>query len=77
MKTFKFEVTMKVADCWVEDGFGAKSKADEKRLADQVKDALENQLLTWANLTTEFNVSVKVTKHPDHNAVAKLQGYVK
>lgn len=75
MKLFKFEVTMKVADCWIEDGFGARSKADEKRLAAQVKEAIEQQLLTAANLTTEFNVSVKVVKHPKHSVVAELQGY--
>jgi hypothetical protein len=75
MKSFKFEVTMKVADLWIEDGFGAHSKKDEKRFAEQIQAALEHSILTWANLTTELNVSVKVTQHPDHAVIAKLQGY--
>ena len=75
MKSFKFEVTMKVADCWIEDGFGAHSKKDLKRLDNQIKDAIEGQLLTYANLTTEFIVSVKTTQHPPMDVIAKLQGY--
>lgn len=74
MKTFKVQVTMKVADMWIEDGFGPAFKGDVPRFTEQIEEALRYQLLTSAT-ESEFRVSVKLINHPDFKLVADLQGY--
>ena len=74
MKTFKLEITLKVADCWIEDGFGPHSKQDIARFNEQIEEALRYQLLTSAT-SSEFKVSVKLIDHPDFKSVSELQGY--
>ncbi len=74
MKTFKFEITMKVADCWIEDGFGAVSRADQKRLEEQIAETIKENMLTYA-YGHEFQVSVKTVQHPPMKEIAALQGY--
>lgn len=75
MHTFTFEVTMRVADRWVEDGFGGYNRDTQRKMEEQVKEALETELLTSANLTTEFQVYVKTLRHPNFRVVGVLQGY--
>ena len=74
MKSFKFEITMKVADCWIEDGFGAASREDKKKLEEQIAEVIKENMLTSA-YGHEFEVKVKTIAAPPMPAIAKLQGY--
>jgi len=76
MKTFKFEVTMKVADMWIEDGFGALNRKAKKALEENIAEVLKENLIPWAH-GYEFKVSVKTVLAPDMEVIAKLQGYEK
>lgn len=74
MKTFKFETTMRVADCWVEDGFGAANRKEKKELEDRIAEVIQNNMLTYA-YGHEFKVAVKTISSPEMKEIAKLQGY--
>lgn len=74
MKQFKFEITMKVADCWIEDGFGATNKQEKKELEERIAEVIKNNMLTWA-YGHEFQISVKTITAPEMKAIAALQGY--
>lgn len=74
MKTFKFEITMKVADCWIEDGFGASSKKDQKELEERIAEVIKENMLTYA-YGHEFQVSVKTIQQHPMKEIATLQGY--
>lgn len=74
MKKFKFEIEMKVADMWVEDGFGPHCRKDVSRFTEQIEEALREQLLTFST-TSEFKISVKLVEHPGFSVVGELQGY--
>ena len=59
MKTWKLEVTLKVADCWIEDGFDAGSPA----WITGIQEALE-ELLPYANPGQEVKAKVKILSAP-------------
>lgn len=74
MKTFKFEVTMQVSDCWIEDGFGAINLKQKKELEERIAEVIQGNMLTHA-YGHEFNVKVKTIQHPPLKEIAILQGY--
>lgn len=74
MKTFEFKVTMKVADCWIEDGFGATNRQEKKELEERIAEVLQGNMLTYA-YGHEFKVEVRTISAPPMESVAKLQGY--
>lgn len=67
MKTWKFEITMKVADSWVADGFDA---SQENRI-EEIKEAMQG-MLPYA-YGHEVLVNVNVTKAPDQKEIEELQ----
>lgn len=64
MQTWKFEVTMKVADSWVADGFDGSGRVEE------IKEAMQG-MLPYA-YGHEVQVAVKVTQAPDPKVVTAL-----
>jgi methyl coenzyme M reductase subunit D len=67
MKTWKFEITMKVADSWIADGFNG---SDESRI-EQIAEAM-HAMLPYA-YEHEVEVTIKVTKSPDPKVIEGLQ----
>lgn len=67
MKTWKINVTLKVADTWIEDGFDAAERLE------QIQELL-SELLPYA-YGREFKVEAKITSAPDKKVIEKLQGY--
>lgn len=65
MKTFKFEVTMKVSDSWIADGFQISDRID------QIEETIQG-LLPYA-YGHECVVKVKVTKEPEAKIIQQLQ----
>ena len=57
MKTWKFTLTLEVADCWVEDGF--------RPTAEMLKNTLQDNLCGSAFYDTEFIATAKLVKEPD------------
>lgn len=74
MKTFKFEIEMKVADLWIEDGFGAANQKEKKRLEERIEEVIQGNMLAWAR-ESEFKIKVKTLSAPDMKIIASLQGY--
>ena len=74
MKTFKLEVTLKVSENWVADGFGFANKKEKKEFTEQIEETLQNNLLTYA-YGSEFYAKCKVIEAPDMKIQAKLMGY--
>lgn len=74
MKSFKFEITMKVADCWIEDGFGAANMQEKKELEERIEEVIKENMLGWA-YGHEFQVKVKTISAPAMKEIATLQGY--
>ncbi len=66
--TFKAEVTIKVAEYWVADGF------EIKRGGDRLREIIQDNILTLAN-DSEKRVKVKMTALPSRKAIRKAQGY--
>ena len=67
MKTWKIEITMKVADSWVADGFNA---SNENRI-EEIKELICG-MLPYA-YDHEVEVDVKVTKAPEPKVIEQLQ----
>jgi len=67
MKTWKIEVTLKVADNWVEDGFDASERLQqiEQSFADLLPYAYDEEVV----------VKAKVTSAPERKVIRELQGY--
>lgn len=74
MKKFKFEIEMKVADCWIEDGFGAANREEKKVLEERIAEVIKENMLTYA-YGHEFQVKVKTVSAPPIKEIAALQGY--
>lgn len=67
MKTWKIEITLKVDETWVEDGFDASERLEE------IQDKLAD-LLPYA-YGHEFQIIAKIKSAPDKKAIRELQGY--
>jgi methyl coenzyme M reductase subunit D len=67
MKTWKIEITLKVDDSWVADGFDASERIEE------IEDLMTN-MLPYA-YEHEVQAKVKILKAPAKEAILKLQGY--
>jgi len=68
MKTWKFTVTLKVNECWVEDGFNLSNRINE------LKQYFEEQLIPYAT-EGEITAEIKITKAPRKEDILKSQGY--
>ena len=68
MKTWKLNVSIKVHEDWVSDGFNV----DDRRI-DYINELL-GQLIPYAT-PSELVISTKVTKSPSEKEVNELQGY--
>jgi hypothetical protein len=69
MKKFKWklEITLEVADTWVEDGFDAKERLDD------IQESIEH-LIPYA-YAHEFKVKARVISAPDNKKIREIQGY--
>lgn len=67
MKNWKIEITLKVDDSWVEDGFDASERIED------IQDKIAS-LLPYA-FGHEVIVKAKITQAPAKEVIKKLQGY--
>lgn len=65
MKTWKLEITVKVADSWVTDGFDLKERLEQ----------IEEQLTTMLPFAYEHELQIKarIVSAPDRKVIEQLQ----
>lgn len=58
MKEYEFELKLKVAQCWIDDGF----VGDSEEVIELIKEGIYSRILSYAYQDVEFIVEVKPKK---------------
>lgn len=70
MKTWKIEITMRVSDSWIEDGFNLKERIDSGEVSELMTGMLPHAY------DHEVTAKVKIISAPDPKKIEELQGYL-